>query len=48
VLAHQGEFVVDEANVERRVMDDQLAPLMNSKNSSATSAKRGLPTRKRR
>lgn len=24
VLPHQGEFVVDEANVERRVMDDQL------------------------
>jgi hypothetical protein len=27
VLAHQGKFVVDEANVERRVMDDQLRAL---------------------
>jgi hypothetical protein len=25
LLAHQREFVVDEANVERRVMDDQLS-----------------------
>ena len=27
VLAHQGKFVVDEANVERRVVDDQLCAL---------------------
>jgi hypothetical protein len=42
----QGEFVVDEANVERRVMDDQLRAFDELEELVGDLvAKRGLPTR---
>ena len=45
LLAQQGELVVDEAKVERRIVDDQLRVLDELENSSAISRKRGLSTR---
>ena len=45
LLAQQGELVVDEAKVERRIVDDQLRVLDELENSSAMSRKRGLSTR---